>query len=151
MTGLYNRRFTLKHIEELLANHTQFVLCFIDLDGLKYVNDHFGHNEGDRYLQKTANVILKLFGKHTDAISRFGGDEFVIIIPSCSPTDSRILMEKAQKELEGMDTIHEYTMHMSYGQEEAVAGDIRSVDEIISTADSRMYEYKKLHKASRSE
>ncbi|HPO04437.1 MAG TPA: diguanylate cyclase [Bacillota bacterium] len=81
LTGLYNRTFFEKELKRL-DEEKQLPLTFImgDLDGLKLINDVFGHQTGDKALVKIANLFSS-FCRETDVISRWGGDEFVVLLP----------------------------------------------------------------------
>ncbi|MDN5351574.1 MAG: hypothetical protein PWQ12_493 [Clostridiales bacterium] len=83
LTGLPNRRLFFKEIDSAIEackiSHTGFAILFIDLDGFKKVNDTFGHDIGDRLLQRCAE-IFKSIVRDEDVVGRFGGDEFVILL-----------------------------------------------------------------------
>lgn len=94
MTGLYNRWY----MEELLRRYESMpdVKCALimgDLNGLKLVNDAFGHYEGDRFIQKIA-AILRSSCRQKDIVSRWGGDEFLILMPDAVAKDAEILIER---------------------------------------------------------
>ena len=82
LTGLFNRLYGLKMLEEWVKKKKQFSLCFVDIDNLKYVNDTFGHPEGDRYISHVAHH-MKSFSKDA-VLSRLGGDEFMLLAENCS-------------------------------------------------------------------
>lgn len=83
LTGLYNRRYCMKQLERQLSQKNEFSFCMIDLDGLKYANDNFGHASGDRYLKTVADEMLKI-SRTTDIVCRIGGDEFAILFLNCA-------------------------------------------------------------------
>jgi diguanylate cyclase (GGDEF)-like protein/PAS domain S-box-containing protein len=93
MTGLYNRWY----MEELLNRYDQqYNTCALimgDLNGLKLVNDAFGHYEGDRFIRKIA-MILKASSGGRDAVSRWGGDEFLILMPDAGVKDAEGFIER---------------------------------------------------------
>ena len=88
LTGLYNRRGFLTFAEEQIklacSGRRELLVVFADVDGLKGINDGYGHSEGDRALRKTAEVLLSVF-RDTDVVARLGGDEFAVLALDCSP------------------------------------------------------------------
>jgi len=84
LTGLYNRRFfdqaIAREIKRAERYHTQFSVLFLDLDNFKKINDQFGHPAGDEILRLVANVLQKN-ARLEDTVCRFGGEEFVILLP----------------------------------------------------------------------
>ena len=87
LTGLYNRRGFLAHAEEQVklacSGRRELLVVFADVDGLKAINDRYGHSEGDRALRKAAEVLLSVF-RDTDLVGRLGGDEFAVLALDCS-------------------------------------------------------------------
>ncbi|HBR16480.1 MAG: hypothetical protein A3G39_06740 [Deltaproteobacteria bacterium RIFCSPLOWO2_12_FULL_43_16] len=86
LTGLYNDRFFFESIEselaKALAANKDLSLIFFDLDHFKEVNDTYGHLAGSRVLKEVGGLLEEIFGKTKAFLSRYGGDEFVIILPS---------------------------------------------------------------------
>ena len=136
LTSTYNRRY----FDELFQDQKNVqAVCMIDIDNFKYVNDNYGHGVGDIVLQSVARTILSCVRK-TDAVIRYGGDEFVIIFYSI-PTD--VFEKKMERIRQSIDTlvIDEYPeIHLSvsigggYGMEKT--------KELFKVADSMMYQAK---------
>jgi len=84
LTGIYNRRFGMKRLEEELArtqrDHTPLALMILDLDHFKRVNDTYGHLAGDKVLVRVANICREMLRK-SDILMRYGGEEFIAILP----------------------------------------------------------------------
>jgi diguanylate cyclase (GGDEF)-like protein len=101
LTGLYNRRYVMQRLEsELLRARrvpSAVTVAMVDLDGFKRVNDEIGHEAGDAVLQAVAEALLAATRK-TDVVARYGGDEFVIVLPSTDPEGARTV---SQRMLEG--------------------------------------------------
>ena len=94
MTGLHNRWY----MEEMLNRYDQetqgsCVLIMGDLNGLKLVNDAFGHYEGDRFIRKIAGILKSSSGPR-DVVCRWGGDEFLILMPDAGAADAEQLIER---------------------------------------------------------
>ena len=85
LTGLYNRRrfyvLTEQYLKVAVRTKKRLLLLFIDMDDLKWINDHYGHNEGDQALTDFASILKKTF-RESDIIARIGGDEFVVLSES---------------------------------------------------------------------
>ncbi len=103
LTGVYNRNFFMHQlryeIKQTERNQRQVAVLFLDLDGFKSVNDSFGHSSGDLLLQQTA-ARLRECVRGTDIISRFGGDEFALILTNIEMKENVIkVAEKIRKSL----------------------------------------------------
>jgi diguanylate cyclase (GGDEF)-like protein/PAS domain S-box-containing protein len=148
LTGLYNRRYIMDQIErELIRAQRSKVplsLIMVDLDGLKAINDRFGHHEGDGFLKEVAGIV-KVNTRASDVAVRWGGDEFMLLAPG---TDSRSASKIAERiraqverhkiQLEGDEVgitisagIVSYPTHAS------------AVEELLKKADEAMYNAKR--------
>ena len=154
MTGIYNRLYGMKLLEEYTVNHTPFVLVFIDMDMLKYVNDVFGHAEGDEYIKSVAE-ILREFSNHAE-ICRLGGDEFMVLIKESDLGEGDLdeTFEALRRKLARTNIIDEsgkplYYRSISFGIMKISESNELSTSDILAMADEKMYEYKKAHKQER--
>ncbi len=148
LTGLPNRTLLVERLEHAMElsrrEKTSLTLLFIDLDRLKMVNDSLGHNEGDELIKEVANRICKNIRKH-DTCARFGGDEFVILLPNDITysalgriTNDIIRAISAPLHLGGVELSVTCSIGCStYPQD---AGD---ADTLIKHADTAMYQAKK--------
>jgi diguanylate cyclase (GGDEF)-like protein len=98
LTGLYNRRYfdeNLKHeASRAFRQHYSLYLLFIDLDGFKAYNDKYGHQQGDKLLTGLTKIILNNVRKDVDSAYRYGGDEFVIILPHAKRQQALMVAER---------------------------------------------------------
>jgi diguanylate cyclase (GGDEF)-like protein len=95
LTGLYNRRYLIPRIEEMLGcfvrDQQPFALAIFDLDHFKQINDRFGHLCGDQILQDFASILSSNI-RAMDVVARFGGEEFVVALPATSAADAALLV-----------------------------------------------------------
>lgn len=151
LTGFYNRGMGLtlleNEIKTLRRKKEVFSICYIDLDRLKYVNDNFGHSEGDDLLILACNFIKKGV-RDNDILCRIGGDEFVILFPKLQQVDVERIMESILINVDKKNTneLKPYDISFSYGIVQVEEDNSKSIDEIIQMADAKMYQYKKRNK-----
>jgi diguanylate cyclase (GGDEF)-like protein/PAS domain S-box-containing protein len=140
LTGLYNRRFVEEEIKRLNTKR-QLPLSVImgDLNGLKLTNDTFGHTVGDKILKGTAE-LLKRVCRSDDILARWGGDEFVILLPKTSITDSEEIVQRIKKECSKL-IISKIPLSLSIGIATKIEAG-QGLDEIIVEAESNMYKNK---------
>jgi diguanylate cyclase (GGDEF)-like protein/putative nucleotidyltransferase with HDIG domain len=105
LTGVYNRRFLEARLAEELRRALslgyQTSLLFIDIDRFKWVNDTFGHDVGDQLLRDVARVLLGAQLRAVDVVARFGGDEFVVILPESDRAGALLVATRLQEALAG--------------------------------------------------
>lgn len=156
MTRMLNRRgmeMLYQHRREALAPEDQIVVWEIDLDGLKYINDHFGHENGDVAIITIAEAIRMIEGEK-DIAARIGGDEFLLIaaggVTEQDGLDRIRAFEQilAEKNAACMGRAFEITASIGYACFAASEAD--ALEEKLIEADRRMYEYKTAHKKQRS-
>ncbi len=154
LTGIYNRNGFIREADALYRrcedSKEKLVISFIDMDGLKIVNDSYGHKEGDFALQRLATIIKECC--NGDQIcARFGGDEFIILGVGSGEDDVEILERKFTKRLEDINHI----LHKPYELSASIGTYVAPVEQgvtlfnMITTADQMMYEKKKRKKTSR--
>ncbi|CUU49962.1 diguanylate cyclase [Clostridium beijerinckii] len=154
LTGIFNRRYGLSILEDTYAkaksDDEDFSICFIDIDGLKLVNDKFGHDEGDWYIKTIANCIKENIGESNSAF-RHGGDEFIVIFPKIDSGQVNKIIDKIQKRLKIIEDSEgkTYKLEISFGLTSYKLNESDNLEELLRKADYKMYENKKLKKASR--
>ncbi|MCP2520887.1 GGDEF domain-containing response regulator [Candidatus Aminicenantes bacterium AC-708-M15] len=152
LTGLYNRRGFLTYGKELLKlakrMERAIFLLYVDLDRMKWINDNFGHQEGDKALQEISNILRKNFRK-SDVIARIGGDEFVVLGLVTSwrgeKTLSEILIGRLEEKLNAFNLKSSlpYKLSISAGLVAFDSSSIKNIDELLEEADKLMYEHKR--------
>lgn len=140
LTGLYNRHFFEEEVKRLdVQRNLPITIAMLDVNGLKMVNDVFGHEAGDELLIKTAKV-LKRECRSEDIISRFGGDEFVVLLPETSYEQTELIISRIQKALED-ERNGKYVVSLSAGW--ATKTDVsQDKQELLSAAEDSMYRKK---------
>lgn len=143
LTGTYNRRYSTIKINEYLSNKEEFTLIAIDIDNLKYVNDNYGHVEGDKYLVDVVNTIYQNI-KSSDYIFRVGGDEFVILLEDCSSQNAKAKMDIIYQKIK--QSSQKYLMSISYGLVHVDETNEHSYKDLLHECDQKMYSFKEKHK-----
>lgn len=145
LTGLPNRHFFQHHVTQFLTTHpAPFSLLFIDLDGFKEINDTFGHKMGDCLLVEVAQR-LKHVVRQDDVVSRYGGDEFTILLPTSAIPPIQIV-ERILQALSEPFLLGAAQKECHIGASIGIAlypKDGSSYDELIQAADEAMYKAKK--------
>ena len=149
MTGQYNRTYGMLVLGKWVLDRKHFVLVFADLDSLKYVNDVFGHDEGDMYI---INAAKHLRAVKTDAVvCRIGGDEFMVLVPYVNYDEALHRMDAIYKNFSTDAYLQgkKYKYSISFGLIEVTEENTLSVKDILKIADERMYENKRMRKEKR--
>lgn len=156
LTGMYNRRgfenYANPMFEEAREKRETIFLSIIDLDGMKQINDNYGHVEGDFALCKVREAIDKACGD--DVIqARTGGDEFVVVGKNFNEQQGLICMGKMEKYLDDFNASNEkeYDIHASFGAIRRVPKADDTLESFIKESDEVMYMNKVANKAKRGE
>jgi diguanylate cyclase (GGDEF)-like protein len=152
VTPLYNHRFINQIIDRELKLVDRYrsvlTLIFIDLDRFKPINDRYGHLRGSRMLREVG-FLLRSAVRETDYPARYGGDEFVVILPQTDAAAAAILGEKLRKLIEEHTFLQEEGINARVGMSLGVAsypGEAPSKEALIRLADERMYQDKERRK-----
>jgi diguanylate cyclase (GGDEF)-like protein len=148
LTGLYNRRrffvLTEQYLKVAVRTKKRLLLLFIDMDDLKWINDHYGHNEGDQALVEFAKILKQTF-RESDIIARIGGDEFVVLFASMDENSERLLTRLHENLKDYNDRRSKrYPLSISVGNAEFDPDSPVSIDELLSKADASMYAQKRM-------
>lgn len=147
-TGIANRHYFYREVEELLQTDDELSFCYCDLDRLKYVNDTFGHSEGDAYIKQFTQTVKSVIRLH-DVFARLGGDEFCIVLKDCSQRAATSKMRRIQR-LFAEQSCGRYDKTFSFGVVQLPKGhDAVDIDEVVREADHAMYQQKKANKKTR--
>ena len=149
LTGISNRAGLGISLSSLIKTDEQFAFCFCDLDHLKYVNDTFGHDDGDRYLCAFVQTVQKHL-RENDIFARVGGDEFCIILRGCPQSLALREMTAIQDDFL-RESPPNYPQHFSFGISFLPKGHGNvDFDALFRQTDAAMYVQKKQHKARRT-
>ncbi len=145
LTGVFNRGFIMNELERMCENEkNSFYVLFIDINGLKYTNDTYGHKAGDKLITKISHAVLNSI-RENDLIARIGGDEFLVIIPNAQEEDSKNLIKRISTCIELQNRTEEFLISASIGSifvdENAKK---QGVSHILSIADENMRKNKEL-------
>lgn len=146
MTGILNRGSGERKVIDAMANEKTGMLCILDVDKFKDINDDYGHNVGDKVLRGIAD-ILKLTFRDEDIIFRLGGDEYAVYVMNLSnEEDGKVVMNRVFKEISQMDIpeLKGREICVSAGAVFYKEGDKRSFEDLYKLADSDVYESKKI-------
>ncbi len=152
LTGCLNRRAGLQVLEQFLSLERRrgeiMTLAYMDINSLKFVNDTYGHEEGDRYILAIVNLVRDHL-RSGDSLVRMGGDEFLIILPDCVLSQAEQIHQRVLEQEKRINDAGQfsYRVSFSWGALEILPDQIYNVESIIARADSLMYlEKKKYHK-----
>ena len=148
LTHVYNRRYLDQVLEEEFRNSRlskqPVSIIMVDIDHFKPINDQYGHDEGDRALIHISSLLKASLRKH-DIVARFGGEEFLVILPRTIMKDAVVIAERIRRAVEanplsaGNETVH-LTVSLGIAAIPAIWPD--SKEEFIKFADTALYEAK---------
>ncbi|QKT03850.1 diguanylate cyclase [Ectothiorhodospiraceae bacterium 2226] len=151
-TGLANRRgffHDARQKLELAERHgLDCALLFVDVDGLKAVNDTHGHQAGDKLVGAAASVLQQTF-RQSDVVGRIGGDEFaVLVVEGCDASAACSRVQQAVRRFNRHSELG-FTLSLSIGVVPYSAGDALDLETLLDQADARMYRHKHAKRAAR--
>ena len=156
LTGVHNRAGFFKFAYNLIAEarskkHNLFAL-FLDLDGLKSVNDKYGHDEGDNFIKAMGQVMEKV-RRHGELLMRYGGDEFVLLAHGFTQADAEEYIARIKTGIENYNAMSNrpYRLDASMGYTLMDPTDDFDLEELIESADREMYKVKNEKKRAKAE
>lgn len=139
LTGVKNRLFFEEYMSIVLRDELDATICYLQLDGLEYVNDNFGHDEGDRYIQNFVEIVKKNF-RGGDTFTRISGDEFCVVLSGSMADLINRKLDEIMKEFQD-ESCRTYQRSFSYGVLEIKGKENTfTLEEIIEMADDAVYD-----------
>lgn len=140
LTGLYNRRFFEDELQRLdVARNLPLCIMMADVNGLKLINDSFGHLMGDQLLKRVA-IVLKEACRQDGFVARMGGDEFVILVPNSNALQTELLVERIHK-MSANEKVGSMDLSISLGWEVKYT-EHEEIREVLKRAENKMYKNK---------
>lgn len=140
LTGLYNRRYFEEEMERIdKKRNLPLTIIYGDVNGLKTINDAFGHDKGDHLIQLVADT-LKMVCRSDDIIARVGGDEFIILLSQTDSLSAESLVSRIKEKLD-QATIMDIPISASFGWDTKI-DENRTSTEVLKTAENLMYQKK---------
>jgi diguanylate cyclase (GGDEF)-like protein len=142
LTGLYSKRYQesrlRKAIKEARAKNNPLSVIMLDVDYFKEINDNYGHYIGDKVLKSVGNAIL-YNTRNVDICSRYGGDEFLVILPNTLPEEAAIISDKIMKSILRVEISEMKSIPLSFSVGIALWDHVSDQNELITQADKAMY------------
>lgn len=154
LTGVYNRRGFLtlaeQHAVSTQRSGRGFHIVFLDMDGMKRINDSLGHHMGDRALLDAVTLMQQTFRK-SDIMGRLGGDEFAVLMAESEDEHVKLITERLLEKVQQLNDsgTREYHIGLSVGISRYEPSDPQPIGELIEEADQRMYAAKRAKGAAR--
>jgi len=149
VTGLYNRRFFTLRLEEELSRYRRFnhpvSVVLLDLDFFKAVNDEFGHVAGDDTLRGVAQILMK-HSRGINVVSRYGGDEFAVLLVETSKAGARLYADRIREVVAKYPFEHGKVVTSSFGVASLPDDEAGTAEQLFRAADEALYSAKKAGK-----
>lgn len=136
-------------IHEAINRNENLFILFLDLDGLKSVNDRYGHDEGDSFIKAMGTILCQLHGKG-ELVMRYGGDEFVVMSRNYTDEKAVEYIRRIQRSIDEYNTTSgkEYKLGDGMGYSLVVPEEDMKLEDLIEEADQEMYKVKKPRRKS---
>lgn len=152
LTKAFSRHGGMIRLKSLFRNTqlsgSNFSICFVDVNGLKEINDKLGHSFGDEMI-KTAVQVMQSEIRHDDYVIRYGGDEFIIVLSYVTTAQAENIWNRIKKSTDVINQTENrpYLVSLSHGIVDCQTNQSLSLDELIELADQKMYAEKQIIKA----
>lgn len=142
LTGIANRRALFREADEILASGKSLSVVLFDLNRFKQINDTFGHLMGDRILADVA-ACLKAHTRIGDVIARYGGDEFVLLLPDTTASAARSITDRICEQISKLQwDVQGTPVHINVGTGLSTAGSGSSISTLLAESDAKLYDAK---------
>ena len=154
LTDLYNRRgfatLSDRHLALARRKRQSLILIAADIDGLKSINDNFGHAAGDLAVRAAANILRSTY-RSADIIARLGGDEFAVFPLEASTDSAELLLERLRTNIDAYNAkrVQGWKLSLSAGFAKLEATACESVQQLLEEADRALYQQKRLARQAR--
>ncbi len=145
LTGVYNRRLGMKRLRDEFVRaereNAQLGVAMFDIDHFKKVNDNYGHLVGDRVLVNVAETARSIL-RESDVMVRYGGEEFLVVLPGTSPTDARAVGERLRAAVEACSVVdgdQTISVTVSVGLADYDPDRIKLEEDLVKLADDALY------------
>ena len=142
LTKVFNRRAGIEKLQQRVATgkHSRISICFVDINGLKQINDELGHTLGDELIISAVDIIKSEI-KEEDLIIRMGGDEFLIVFKGVESNVAELIWHRITEKINKLNEsrIHPFIISISHGIVDCQSCETQNIDELIKIADEKMY------------
>jgi diguanylate cyclase (GGDEF)-like protein len=149
VTGLYNRRFFSLRLEEELSRYRRFnhpvSVVLLDLDNFKSINDEFGHMTGDDTLREVSQILMK-HSRGINVVSRYGGDEFAVLLVETSKAGARLYADRIREVVAKYPFSHGKVITASFGVASLPDDEAGTAEDLFRAADDALYMAKRAGK-----
>lgn len=144
LTSLNNRSNMERYLNSYEAElNRDIAIIMLDINDFKYINDHFGHRAGDDALIQTANILRTTFNGTSAFLARYGGDEFVVIIPQCKEETAKRTIRKIKNNVEALNKTNQFPFQLNISAGYAISGEkTDNIHSLFKEADMNMYQDK---------
>ncbi|MGB3368539.1 MAG: diguanylate cyclase [Acidaminobacteraceae bacterium] len=151
LTCIYNRRglnrFSKMHWKNCERYELDYSVILIDIDRFKNYNDNYGHLNGDSVLREVASVIKNSLYRSEDIVGRYGGEEFLVIMPNVDSAGAISIAKRIEEGISELNIIHEYNdskgrLTVSMGIASVIPNEKYSLEELLDEADKLLYKAK---------
>lgn len=150
LTGVHNRRYFDNQLEKEIGRNQRedhpLSVIMMDIDHFKDFNDHYGHGAGDTCLQQVARTLTGALPRPGDTLCRYGGEEFVALLPDSDADGARIVAERLRKAVEAISITHEYssassvvTLSLGIAAVESAGEQKTGAEALLTRADEALY------------